>query len=499
MKLLHSVEFIRSNGRNFAFMDFEPSSVKSMANLFSTYNGCTWKGGKLKLEIAKEHYLARLKREWVEAAKPVSAPPATEGNLKVVGSQFSSQENSQIRIFFPKLRKVKPLPFKGSGKHKYSFQRVEVSPLPIHFCDCEEHTKPLETTGQKYCSPLNTVVHEKERNLMSSVINKLIEGDNSFTIPGGKLQDASGANAFNPSEEAGIQSKEEEVFDVDDDNLVMNVGTTTEDDVLMRLKSTMTLLTGQGSRFNNPPPVENKADSSKRVKPETTDASSIKPSKRARSVSADIVSQHEPAPATAQNITSDFAPCDSAPSSTPISSEPPNKAPEPLPETPAAEKQQPNPGFNAQLPEGRSWVQKSSWKDLVGEGGSSFSLSALLGLPPAPSKVPANSDVADADTRPAENRFELFGTKSTRVTPLNSQFTPGMLRKELPSVRGKPGGGEISVEERRKEIPEFTPGEVRPFMRSAESKHQWSKTKAALSGLLKRKGNGDKAMAPGKR
>ncbi|KAK8954782.1 hypothetical protein KSP39_PZI001717 [Platanthera zijinensis] len=486
---VHSVEIVRSNGRNFAFMDFEPSSVKSMANLFSTYNGCTWKGGKLKLEIAKEHYLTRLKREWVEDAKPASAPPATEGNLKVLGSQFSNQENSQIRIFFPKLRKVKPLPFKGSGKHKYSFQRVEVSPLPIHFCDCEEHSKSLET-----------IVHEKERNLMSNVINKLIERDNSFASPGGKLQDGSGVNVFSSSKGEGIQSKEAEVFDADDDNLMMNVGTMTEDDVLMQLKGAMALLTGQGSRFDNPPPVENKADSSKREKPGATDDSSIKPSKRSRSVSADRLSQHEPAPATAQNITSDFALCESSPPSTFISSKPSDKALEPLHETPAAERQLQSHGSNAQLPEGRSWVQKASWKNLIGgEGSSSFSLSALLGLTPAPSKVPANSDAANANTGPAEKRFETLGTKSTRITPLISHSTSGMRRKPPSSVRGKPGGGEMSVQEQRKETSVFSLGEVRPFMRSAESEHQWSRAKAALSGLLKRKGNGGKAMAPGKR
>ncbi|KAK8968410.1 hypothetical protein KSP40_PGU011600 [Platanthera guangdongensis] len=440
-----------------------------------------------------------------------SAPPATEGNLKVVGSQFSNQENSQIRIFFPKLRKnndqkymiafqVKALPFKGSGKHKYSFQRVEVSPLPIHFCDCEEHSKSLETTCQKYCSPPNTVVHEKERNLMSDVINKLIERDNSFASPGGKLQDGSGVNVFSSSKGEDIQSKEAEVFDADDDNLMMNVGTTTEDDVLMQLKGAMTLLTGQGSRFDNPPPVENKAVSSKREKPGATDDSSIKPSKRSRSVSADRLSQHEPAPATAQNTTSDFAPCESSPPSTFIISKPSDKALEPLHETPAAERQQQSHGSNAPLPEGRSWVQKASWKNLVGgEGSSSFSLSALLGLTPAPSKVPANSDAANADTGPAEKRFEPLGMKSTRITPLISHSTSGMRRKPPASVRGKPGGGEMSVQERRKETSVFSLGEVRPFMRSAESEHQWSRAKAALSGLLKRKGNGGKAMAPGKR
>lgn len=31
------------------------------------YNGCKWKGGVLRVEKAKEHYMDRLRREWAEA------------------------------------------------------------------------------------------------------------------------------------------------------------------------------------------------------------------------------------------------------------------------------------------------------------------------------------------------------------------------------------------------------------------------------------------------
>ena len=31
------------------------------------YNGCKWKGGVLRVEKAKEHYIDRLRREWAEA------------------------------------------------------------------------------------------------------------------------------------------------------------------------------------------------------------------------------------------------------------------------------------------------------------------------------------------------------------------------------------------------------------------------------------------------
>lgn len=73
---------------------------------------------------------------------------------------------------------VKPLPFKGSGKHKYSFRNIEVPSYPIHFCDCEEHCGPPEAANDEYASVLNAVSYEKERNIMNSVMSKLFEKEN---------------------------------------------------------------------------------------------------------------------------------------------------------------------------------------------------------------------------------------------------------------------------------------------------------------------------------
>lgn len=39
------------------------------------YNGCKWKGGLLRVEKAKEHYIDRLRREWAEA-EAEAAPKA---------------------------------------------------------------------------------------------------------------------------------------------------------------------------------------------------------------------------------------------------------------------------------------------------------------------------------------------------------------------------------------------------------------------------------------
>ena len=44
------------------------------------------------------------------------------------------------------LVQVKSIPVLGTGKHKYSSTKVEVPPLPVNFCDCEEHWRATGTT-----------------------------------------------------------------------------------------------------------------------------------------------------------------------------------------------------------------------------------------------------------------------------------------------------------------------------------------------------------------
>lgn len=183
MGSVESVNVIRTKGRSFAYINFLPSSQNSLAKLFSTYNGCSWKGGKLKLEKAKEHYVDRLKREWAEDAELENGAHdhgEVDGNIvaSVEPTGNLDLEKSQIRIFFPKLRKVKSLPLRGTGKHKYSFQRVEVPSLPVHMCDCcLEHSGPVQTCGEK----LHNVdiqdrgINEEEINMMNSVMNKILK------------------------------------------------------------------------------------------------------------------------------------------------------------------------------------------------------------------------------------------------------------------------------------------------------------------------------------
>lgn len=65
---------------------------------------------------------------------------------------------------------VKALPFRGTGKHKYSFQRVVVPPLPIHFCDCPEHCDDIQ----------NDKISDKEINMTNSVMNKFLNREPSL-------------------------------------------------------------------------------------------------------------------------------------------------------------------------------------------------------------------------------------------------------------------------------------------------------------------------------
>ncbi|XLS51535.1 hypothetical protein HN51_012212 [Arachis hypogaea] len=108
---VEAVETIRTKGCSFAYLDFLPSPTdnKSLSRLFSKYNGCVWKGGKLKLEKAKEHYLVRLKREWDEDAmskiEHVCHKPVTTDKLEEKPTK-ESLKTKQLHIYFPRLRKL---------------------------------------------------------------------------------------------------------------------------------------------------------------------------------------------------------------------------------------------------------------------------------------------------------------------------------------------------------------------------------------------------------
>ncbi|KAJ0090261.1 hypothetical protein Patl1_14021 [Pistacia atlantica] len=232
-----TVDIVRTKGRSIGYVDFFPSSDKSLSKLFSTYNGCVWKGGRLRLEKAKEHYLAQLNREWAEDAQLVSLPPTECGDGDKDTASLEKSEKvvdsaKNLHIFFPRLRKVKALPFSGTGKHKYSFQRVEAPPLPMYFCDCEEHFVPSCTAKGKEMQNHTAKeeemhglaaesggVNEEELNIMNSVMKKLFERENvskSASHETGPADD--GHDSIKLIEDLQFSENEE-----DEDNIVINV------------------------------------------------------------------------------------------------------------------------------------------------------------------------------------------------------------------------------------------------------------------------------------
>lgn len=71
---------------------------------------------------------------------------------------------------------VKSIPFSGTGKHKYIFQNIKVPPLPVHFCDCEEHCKPFVLEREKLSidrAAKSGGINDEEISIMNVVMNKL--------------------------------------------------------------------------------------------------------------------------------------------------------------------------------------------------------------------------------------------------------------------------------------------------------------------------------------
>ncbi|KAK4769386.1 hypothetical protein SAY86_027536 [Trapa natans] len=231
---VEGIDIVRTKGRSFAYCDFLPSSAASLSKLFSMYNGCAWKGGRLRLEKAKEHYVLRMRREWEEDAALIGPQDDAVSAEKVMElpkmPRTSINLEGRINIFFPRLRKVKSLPLKGTGKHKYSFQRLEVLPYPKHFCDCEEHSGSLLILKEKQISKpelMDGGVDAKEFDLMKSVMNKLFEKEMGSEI----RQD----------EEKFAQKKvdEDKNYDKDEDNM--------EEDMLEDDGLVINMVTSSGS------------------------------------------------------------------------------------------------------------------------------------------------------------------------------------------------------------------------------------------------------------
>ncbi|KAM0939388.1 putative RNA recognition motif domain, nucleotide-binding alpha-beta plait domain superfamily [Dioscorea sansibarensis] len=443
-----AVQLVRTNGRSFGYMDFHPNSDKSLARLFATYNGCMWKGGKLRVENAKEHYLARLSQEWAEDAKLNTTSPtpgdfSVEKNLNTSNKpQTLNQENMQLNIYFPKLRKVKPLPFIGTGKHRYSFQRIEVPPLPIHFCDCEGHSMLSETFSQKYVSCNNSVIHKKELSIMTAVMNKIFKKDGSASDRHTTL-DAE-ANKSVPLANAYMLEESDEASLSDPDNLLTNIGLQQRgDDALDQI-----LL----EEAEDPP--ENQESKSSKLRPsmDGITRTNIKSCKKQHtsSTSAPVNTLEQKSCAVLEEKVAED---DSVPISLGKKTskncmkevEMPAYA---LPMQTKAERSK-----NIEPSRGHSWLQKSSWKDLVGElRRSSFSISHVIpGINLVAQKSPiSNGSDLDMSAVPKKRKFQFNNELVVkRRKPL---------AKHAASAHVEKTENDNKVQESPREAPEADPG-----------------------------------------
>ncbi|KAJ4842345.1 hypothetical protein Tsubulata_013758, partial [Turnera subulata] len=358
---VESLDIIRTKGRSFAYINFLPASDKSLSKLFSTYNGCIWKGGRLRLEKAKEDYVARLRREWDEDALLSSTSAPTSDDVDDNKEELNL-EKTRLKIFFPRLSKVKAIPFSGTGRHKYSFRRVEVPPLPRHFCDCEEHSPPdadatkanADANSQQTpaSDQFGSVMNVEELDLMNSVLNELLGSQNAAApapqVPLPNKTDSTVAVADNEPEPD--QNQEDSTSD--------------EDDLLTNWVSQGKGASSahQESRFNNRS-SSNSLETQGASKKQKTNASSP-------------TSQSNPVPRE-ENSTSAFE----------GTSDSPSNAPKIPLETKCV---QPEAGFK-QSTANFSWSQKSSWKKLVGDN-AEFSASQVLS-----SNLPDSTEQSKAD------------------------------------------------------------------------------------------------------
>lgn len=117
---------------------------------------------------------------------------------------------------------VKSIPFSGTGKHKYSFQNIKVPPLPVHFCDCEEHCSPFVTERGRLSidrAAESAGMNDEEISIMNAVMNKLLQKEKISSVESlGKEKD------LYKSPDT-LQSDEAEDSAADEDDLIINMET----------------------------------------------------------------------------------------------------------------------------------------------------------------------------------------------------------------------------------------------------------------------------------
>ncbi|EOY32211.1 RNA-binding family protein, putative isoform 2 [Theobroma cacao] len=542
---VEGLDIIRAKGRSFAYVDILPSSSNSLSKLFNTYNGCVWKGGKLKLGKAKEHYLTRLKREWAkEEEEAHHQPMPSSSDEPYNGNKVHVSQQGHLRIFFPRLTRVKSLPLSGTGKHKYSFQRVEVSALPIHFCDCEEHSGHFNAVrrkeGQNH-EEINGVMNEEEVSMMSSVMNKLFERANISNTSSAILADE--REDFTKLIEGPLSDEEE----TDDDDLIINVVSDSNNRAAMsgsrekkavsteRFKSSEKQTSEDGPiqnehkvqkddillpNRNEKGNVQTQSNESVVVAQTTGAECGLKQSNTSCSWSQKsswraLVGDRSNSAFSLSNILqnvgttkekqqiSDGCKVNKTLDSRNGNLAKPKNLEGMLGKTEIVDVEpQPNQPKTASSNSGRgsSWLHKSSWMQLVSENSSSFSISEIV--PGSTTKQECTKPIYEDVVYSADGNHSNK-TKSHKSEPTVYGSPALGVRKEGDTVRSIPesnqqtvvGNTDASVPtvEKCNSEPDkafggdTSIGETCSFMRSSASLKEWVKTKAALKGSRKKK------------
>ncbi|QCE13675.1 hypothetical protein DEO72_LG11g670 [Vigna unguiculata] len=337
---VQAVQTIRTKVTNFNF------------GLTWQYNGCLWKGGRLRLEKAKEDYLTRMKREWEhDALDDATQPPPS--SPKEATTHSSKSNTKHLSIFFPRLRKVKSIPFSGTGKHKYSFQNIKVPPLPVHFCDCEEHCSPIITERGKLSidgGAESGGMNDEEISIMNSVMNKLLQKEKVSSVENlGKEKDLYKLPDT-------LQSDECEDSATDEDDLIINMETKRNKTALIGNQELERILENQESWFNKTKIAKEDHNNST---PQVERRNNTNPNKNKKRKSLPKLEMESNAEVSATPGGKD------------------NKQTLPNKVGSGAQRSEPEDGFEELTKV--SWSQKSSWKELLGGGGNtSFSASVIL-------------------------------------------------------------------------------------------------------------------------
>lgn len=145
------------------------------------------------------------------------------GTGKLLETSFYYVKNHASGIFV----QIKSVSLRGTGKHKYSFQRVEVPSLPIHFCDCEEHSGPPYAAKPESLSNYDSKdggMDEKELNIMNSVLNRIFERENYSEQAPRDFESTKEVRSSNVTVDRLQNDKNLVNHEMgDDDNLILNV------------------------------------------------------------------------------------------------------------------------------------------------------------------------------------------------------------------------------------------------------------------------------------